>query len=92
MREGEGEEARRSMLKQGEQDMVRLILQALQGMGYLESSLCLQRESGVMLQSEGEKLRALRRDVMEGEWRKILSELEREDWASTSLKYAPWRC
>ncbi|EKX52326.1 hypothetical protein GUITHDRAFT_102226 [Guillardia theta CCMP2712] len=67
--------------------MVRLILQALQGMGYLESSLCLQRESGVMLQSEGEKLRALRRDVMEGEWRKILSELEREDWASTSLKY-----
>eukprot|EP00960_Hanusia_phi_P037970 753224-Hanusia_phi.AAC.2 len=86
LQERAGAEARQSMRMQGERDMVRLMLQALQGMGYLESALCLQRESGVVLNPDEGTIRALRRDVMEGQWRKLLSQLEGEEWASAKLR------
>ena len=69
--------------------LTKIIIQALEEMGYLESARCLELESGisVMADCDAEDSLNLKYSVVDGKWDSVGAILDRCDWASGYVRY-----
>ena len=76
-----------SLLVEREGEVVRIILQALESMGLLESARCLEREAGVSLRDgAAADVARLEEAVAEGRWEEACNVLDESGCAWTSAR------
>lgn len=82
------------ILVEKEDEVVKIMMQALEGMGLLETARCLERESGISLRDgQAESVLELERAVLDGRWEDACGILEgaSSSWGTCRARFPVYR-
>jgi hypothetical protein len=76
-----------------QEHLTKIMIQALEEMGCLESARCLERESGIALVADkrAEDALQLKQHILDGNWEQAASILNASEWATGHVRYPIYR-